>query len=183
MTLAKKMSIRSKLLIGFLSVSMIPFLFVSTFSVVTFKNDKEKAILNSLKSELDAQTRLVEKYVTDLADSAKGLGFDNGTTRDALEKLFLNPPKQDDIMRSITASQNFAYFRQYLKGDVRRVMLIMNAKDKQGDIIGEIVYSIKKGAGKILEDSLELKSSLNESLYLQSTDSHPFAKAYQVPTQ
>ncbi len=182
MNLITNMSIRMKLVVSFLASSMIPFLFVSIFAVVYFQSDKEADIINKLNSDLSVQTKLLSDFINNSRASGEGLGFQNPTTRDALGKFFQNPPKEDDIMRSIVADQYIAHFQQYVKGDIRRIVLIMNAKKKGSGVIGEIVYSIgkveKDGKTETLEESMELKKLLNNSLHLLQKDTNPIARVY-----
>ena len=183
MSVLKDLSIRIKLVIGFLTASVIPFLFVSIFAVVYFQGDKQADIINQLNSDLNVQTKFLKSNIDETLRQAEGLGFQNSTTVDALDKFFQNPPKGgDDVSRSIFADEYAAHFKQYLKGDIVRIMLIMNASDTEDRIIGEIVYSVKKqendGTVEIIDDSLALKGILNNSLYLRSEDSNALSQAY-----
>ncbi|MBU2647672.1 methyl-accepting chemotaxis protein [bacterium] len=177
------LSIRLKLVIGFLAASMIPFLFVSIFAVVYFQSDKETDIINKLKSDLGVQTKFVKSKIEDALGTAEGLGFQNNTTKDAAEKFFRNPPREeDDIERIMVADEYAAYFNQYLKGDIVRIVLVMNAMDKDDQVIGEVVYSVRKmmkgGKAEVVEDSLALKDKLNNSLYLRKKDGNALSQAY-----
>ncbi|MCP4751487.1 MAG: hypothetical protein GY866_11375 [Proteobacteria bacterium] len=160
MNLISDMNIRIKLVISFLLASMIPFLFVSVFAVILFQNDKEEEILERLNSDLDTQTNSVESYLGILLENAQSLAFVNPTTKDSLTKLFRDPPKEGDILRSIVANQSFPHFKQYMKEDIRRILVVMNARETTSDkgkediVVGEIVYSINGKAPRVNGNSL-----------------------------
>ena len=170
MTFYRNLNIKKKLLISVLMSSVVPFIFISFFAVFLFKADKEEAIFNQLTSNLKSQQQTMDQYVGTLLENAQGLGMENNTTREAVSKFFRYPPKKDDMMRSITTKPYFGHFKQYLKADIRRIILIANTKDEGPDISGEILYSIEKqtkeGKTDIAEDTLELKESLDGRLLL-----------------
>jgi len=177
------LSIRIKLIIGVLLASIIPFLFVSIFAVVYFQSDKEADIIRKLNSDLGVQTRFLKSNLQDTKDMVERLGMQNYTTKDALDKFFQSPPvSEDDMMRSIVTEQYTAFFKQNLKGDVFRIMLVMNGIDKDDQVIGEVVYSItrrlKDGKLEMVEDSLELKRKLKGSLLLRDQKANALAQVY-----
>ncbi|MCP4755945.1 MAG: methyl-accepting chemotaxis protein [Proteobacteria bacterium] len=162
------LKIRTKLGISCMVLAVIPFLAVCLIAVFYFQNDKEKDIGIQIASNLDSKARYAETYFLDLKAWGEAIGMINSSTRELLTDLF-QYHTQDHIMRASTIENKFGDIQQSMKADVRRIVLIMNAKKKDGEIVGEIVFSAKKEAEeeKPKEETFELKKRLSNGLQLR----------------
>ncbi len=170
------LSIRKKLVISYMLVSLVPFLAVSLFSLVYFQREKEEDIVSKLHTDLAGKAVSIKKTAEGKFEDLKGIGLENGITRDALSSYFQNPPTEDSsVMRTILVERYLPHFRQYLKGDALRLIVIAKAVEAESQaVVGEVVYALDRSSGgEITENqdtSLQLRSLLNGRLHLDGSN-------------